>query len=1179
VRNIKVEDVNQGWSAAINQDGPYARGNAGTSDNFDDFNWHDSFWLAVIGNVKVTDIVRWATSWAPGSDGDLPPVVVQHTAQAGLPHRLELQARLGSKGSVSYSSGVMTVTLMVNEVALGDVLELTLEDDQTDSHAESATWRVVGPLVPPVSIHLSDSVTMLPVDNSAGVVWYDFVVPGTNPVVIDTVGGTADTEIAVYDSLGHLIAQDDSSGNDAFDSSLLTLTGLTPGATYYLAVGEYQMTFGTDNWQVTQPDGSTGEAVVLNANLSYVATPLAYAFENFAFASIQAPTGSATFRHTLTGSGAAAVVDLYGVADVVLETSSPGTTSTRLVPIYSRLLGGAIDGYEFWENGSMVSSAPWDPYDTTEQTVRPVAISEHLYNGHSPAANRFVRFILSPDWSIEMTTAFDGQLTAATFTGVWAGKAISRTPALVQTLELDKTFEVNPVVPVTNPFSITWDYSSSANGNIRTDTDLPPGYGTPTPGVSRYLLKNGMAVTASMTMQANAGPNTVLQPGDIVILQGVMHVGTLTGTEDSQTRNVGGGYSPLTHTVTEHPSYIGDENLQLLGEQGVDWASTRTQCSYPLGLDARTFTIKATPTIDPTTGACDFWYGPFFTLTQAEMFAFGNTSELISTINGIAIYRGGVSPANLIFSDVNREIFKMRSEVREDPAQALVQNFAATPLSGTAPLVVTYQDLSNFPTTDVSYTVTGLLVNATTDTIGMQGVYDVMQEVRRPDTTLSQVTKTAYLTVNERTYPSDAPYVDIFRDEYNGVVIDIASHVPNLAPVDAVVTGTNVFTTGNGYVHRQDTSQMYLRVDTARPTGTNFDYKLAWSMAFAEQVFTNGTLFFAHIFGNDYGGMNGGNPGYAAVRVFRQAGAVRLGLTLENLGGSNYAELTTTLPSTMGTIYECELVLTPAGATLNVNGETLNNVFDSSTWGDSLTAFQVTNVVNAIYLNRMRMAYKPVLSVVLQEDFNGAAGTFVPRAPTLPGTGWLTDHATPSATWPSMVLDGAGALVTPFVNGNSYNGGVTVAKQVDVVDPNNGDLSYGIPTQLSSIEFDISTGTAFRTGGTYMFAIYLRFAAADQGFEDYLSLSAYRDQTTGQATWEYQNDYGGNYDTQTLPLVFTANTDYLVVITKVGATLEIRVNGALIWTVPFVQGDQPLLSANLRQHSGKIRSLKVSGLG
>jgi hypothetical protein len=61
--------------------------------------------------------------------------------------------------------------------------------------------------------------------------------------------------------------------------------------------------------------------------------------------------------------------------------------------------------------------------------------------------------------------------------------------------------------------------------------------------------------------------------------------------------------------------------------------------------------------------------------------------------------------------------------------------------------------------------------------------------------------------------------------------------------------------------------------------------------------------------------------------------------------------------------------------------------------------------------------------------------------------------------------------------------------------------------------------------------------------------------------------------------VFTANTAYAVVITKVGANLEIRVNGNLIWTVPFVQSNQPLVNANLRHHSGKIRAFKVSGLG
>lgn len=663
---ITVEDVNQGWASDVNVDGPYAVGNGGTTDNTDDYNWHDSFWLALIGNVKPTDIVAWETVWTPGSDGNLPPVVVQHPAIEGeSPLRLELQARLGSKGSVSYSSGVMKITLFVNGIARGDVLELTLEDDQTDSHAETATWRVWAPPVPPASIHLSNSVTMLPVDNSAGVVWYDFVVPSSNPVVIDTIGGTADTEIALYDALGNLIDQDDSSGNDSYDSSLLTLTNLTPGATYYLAVGEYQMHIGSVNWDATQPDGSTGETLVLNANLNVIPVPMTYVFSANEFGGNQLPAGSGDFVHNVNNtSGQPMVVDVYGVADVNLETSSPGTTSTRLVPAWSRMLGGGITGYEFWEDNVKVGWENWDPYDTTENSTIAQDISTHLYNGHAPAANRFVRFILEAGGYVEMVTAFNAPFTSATFTGEWATKAIARevAPSLAQKLEIVQSLNLNQV---TNPFSVTWDYSSSANGNIRTNSDLPVAYGVATPGVGRYFLKDGQAVTASMTMHANAGANPVLQPGDIVILQGVLHVGTLTGTEDSQTRNAVGGYSPLTHTVSEHVVSSGVENLQLAGEQGIDWTSTRTLCNYPAGISARSFTVKASPIIDPTDGSCNFWYGPFVTLTQAEMAALPSGYELTSIINGIAVYRGGsVSPANLIFADVNREIFTMKTEVR-----------------------------------------------------------------------------------------------------------------------------------------------------------------------------------------------------------------------------------------------------------------------------------------------------------------------------------------------------------------------------------------------------------------------------------------------------------------------------------------------------------------------------------
>lgn len=138
VNNVVVEAINQAWSSTIDQDGPYAVGNSGSSDPFATFEFTTTFWIAALGNLKGTDIVEWQTTWTPGSDGWNPPSTIVHPADATNPWRLEVQAHSGDL--MGYSSGVLEVELLINGIVQEDKLQLVLSDDPYGY--EGATWSV-----------------------------------------------------------------------------------------------------------------------------------------------------------------------------------------------------------------------------------------------------------------------------------------------------------------------------------------------------------------------------------------------------------------------------------------------------------------------------------------------------------------------------------------------------------------------------------------------------------------------------------------------------------------------------------------------------------------------------------------------------------------------------------------------------------------------------------------------------------------------------------------------------------------------------------------------------------------------------------------------------------------------------------------------------------------------------
>jgi len=127
--------------------------------------------------------------------------------------------------------------------------------------------------------------------------WFKFTFAGTdgtsryldidtiNPVGTSPASSLVDTEIGLYDALGNFISTDDDDGFSLYSSlsygtttptRQFTQTGtmtarvaangrdLTLGAgTYWLAVGAFNTTFGTTNWNVTSAAAADADATVL----------------------------------------------------------------------------------------------------------------------------------------------------------------------------------------------------------------------------------------------------------------------------------------------------------------------------------------------------------------------------------------------------------------------------------------------------------------------------------------------------------------------------------------------------------------------------------------------------------------------------------------------------------------------------------------------------------------------------------------------------------------------------------------------------------------------------------------------------------------------------------------------------------------------------------------------------
>jgi hypothetical protein len=157
---------------------------------------------------------------------------------------------------------------------------------------------LTGPVGPPSSVLVTDpSNTTLNLTTASTIRWARFVYTSGASVTLDTLGTTQieDTEIGVYRADGTFIASNDDINGSLNRLSSLTLTPaqLTVGQTYYVAVGQYNVTFGADSFAVS----STGEGdtlgpltgdVYLNINAAPVPEPVLLGFAGFAIATVAA---------------------------------------------------------------------------------------------------------------------------------------------------------------------------------------------------------------------------------------------------------------------------------------------------------------------------------------------------------------------------------------------------------------------------------------------------------------------------------------------------------------------------------------------------------------------------------------------------------------------------------------------------------------------------------------------------------------------------------------------------------------------------------------------------------------------------------------------------------------------------------------------------------------------------
>ncbi len=136
---------------------------------------------------------------------------------------------------------------------------------------------------------LTGDVQVTGTNNPGEIVWYMFNLPGDALMAdgtyldIDSNDSAFDTELGLYTDIGALVDNNDDdgfslqscltfgsgSGLELGDSYNLGGNGLAEGengdlmaGTYYVALGQYNTTFGADNWDVSTTGSSGGDYVV-----------------------------------------------------------------------------------------------------------------------------------------------------------------------------------------------------------------------------------------------------------------------------------------------------------------------------------------------------------------------------------------------------------------------------------------------------------------------------------------------------------------------------------------------------------------------------------------------------------------------------------------------------------------------------------------------------------------------------------------------------------------------------------------------------------------------------------------------------------------------------------------------------------------------------------------------------
>ncbi len=195
---------------------PACTGSAGNSD--------DDVWYRFTATAQVQHLVYNLLNevppviqWYSGGCGALTSLACNTTKASGLTPGQEYRIRLHSEGSTS--------TLRM----LGDVCESAPNDECSGAIPIAVALTGEEPEEVVISTR-SGTGSTVPCDPQASDVWLSFVAPTTGITVFSTNSESA----AIYSgSCGSLTCHDDGALNNPWN-----VTGLTPGTTYYLKLGE-----------------------------------------------------------------------------------------------------------------------------------------------------------------------------------------------------------------------------------------------------------------------------------------------------------------------------------------------------------------------------------------------------------------------------------------------------------------------------------------------------------------------------------------------------------------------------------------------------------------------------------------------------------------------------------------------------------------------------------------------------------------------------------------------------------------------------------------------------------------------------------------------------------------------------------------------------------------------------